>query len=331
MAWNVTTATRWGRNNGFLGENEIAKDGLLDGRVTDPIARQKMQQAQQTFNSAPASTAAGGVVPITIEPRHDFEKQALRRFGSGDIGQISQSNPRADRLMDKFESVTDDSIALTKQGGSGFNQSEFDEVFNPYTEQVTQRSVDQLTDRAKDMRANLLRQMSSNRGNASFGDLYGAQRLGDIDEELISTAGDVLLQGNNAGFSTALESLFRTRSNQLQAGQQLAGTGANFANGANAAQSQQANQVQVGQSLLNNQLSAGTNIRGFNQNMSDAAFANRTLPTTQQNAATEAALNRFNTVSSNLGAQYNTPNINRFGEILQGAGGIADQLSQVRF
>ncbi len=292
-----------------------------------------LSQEWQRFSSTPQPIAgapqAGGIVPLTVEPRHQFEKDALTSLGQGTF---TNQDPRINELFDNFSGYSSQGADLLKQGASGFNQAEFDQYYNPYQEDVTDRSISRLNEQAEEMRANLQRQQASGRGNATFGDLYGAHQAGDIERELIKTSGDVIAQGNASGFNTALEALFNQRGLQQNSGQALANIGGQQVQGATALSGVLGQQLEQGLTATGAQLGAGTNIRDFNQNLADTSFQNYTQPILQGNLATDAALSNFSNVQGGT-ATFNSSDINRFGELAQGVGGIAGSLSNsnIRF
>jgi hypothetical protein len=289
-----------------------------------------VQQAKAGNNAA--LTDQTGVVPATAEPLHRFEKEALTSLGSGNPAVLRQAgiDPRTTQFLDRFGGFSDEAAGMIRSGTQGFDQGEFDQYSNPYNEQVTERSVDRLNEQAQEMRANLLRSQSSNRGNASFGDLYGAQRMGDIDREQIQTTGDITAQGNQAGFNTALEALFKQRGNQLQGGNIMGGMGGQFVNAAGQAQSIANSGFNQATSAIQNQGLAGTAIRGYNQNLADQTFANMSEPTRFSNAQTATALEATPGVIGR-GANYTTPPVDRFGQIATGVAGAAEELGKIRF
>jgi hypothetical protein len=294
---------------------------------TDPAAKAKYNAALKA-GKAPSA----GVMPLTIEPLHQFEKTALTALGSNNPGAIRAAgiDPMAKDYLSRFGKYADEAAGMTRAGTEGFNQEEFDQYFNPYTEDVTNRSVSRLSEEAQNMRANLLRQTASNRGNASFGDLYGAQRMGDIDKGFIDKSGDIIASGNQAGFNTALEALFRRRSNQLQGGGQMAGIGSGFTSAAGTAQNVSNAGYEQGMAGLTGQLGSGQYIRNFNQGAADLTFQNMSEPTRFSNALTTSAVAGAPQVQGN-GVNYTTPYYDRFGDVAQGIGGAATAASQIKF
>jgi hypothetical protein len=220
---------------------------------------------------------------------------------------------------------------MVRGGTQGFDQTEFDSYANPYTKDVTNRSIDRLSEQAQNMRANLLRTTASNRGNASFGDLYGAQRMGDIDKELLNKSGDIIAQGNQQGFSTALEALQNRRTRQLQGGQILAGTGGNFITAANSAQGISNAGFEQGVNTANANLGAGQYIRDYNQGVSDLAFQNYAQPQMDENALTNASVEGYGGVRGAQQGYEVQPTYNRFGNAVSGVGSILTAANQIKF
>jgi hypothetical protein len=285
-------------------------------------------------------------MPLTIEPLHQFERSALTALGANNPAALRAAgvDPRAtaflDRaggMLDRFGDYSSEAAGMNRAGTQGFNQAEFDQYYNPHTEMVRDRTLTRLSDEAEKMRANLLRMTASNRGNASFGDLYGAQRMGDIDKEYLQKSGDIIATGNQAGFDTALEALFKQRSNQLQGGQNMAGIGGQYINAAGTAGNMATGAQNIagagyeqGVSGINNQLTAGNYIRGFNQNSANQAFTNLVEPTRFSNAVTTAAVSGTPGVQGS-GASYTVPYYDRFSNVAQGVGGALSAASQIKF
>lgn len=283
-----------------------------------------MAAVRAVTGQTPQSQPTGGIVPANIEPRHRFEKEALTALGSGNLDVIRASNPRAEEYLDRFGEMGKSAADLIKRSAGGYDQGTIDKYFNPYIEQVTNRSIDRLSDKAKEMRATLLRNLASQRGNATFGDLYGAQRMGDIDKELLMSSGDIIAQGNQAGFNTALEALFKERANQAQAGNLMGDLASRYATGAGAAQNISTSQLTQGLTALKEQLGAGSNIRGYNQALADAAMKNQLEPVQRGNLATATALESMPNIQGGMDT-YSQPVIDRFGTTALGLSGLLEQ------
>ncbi len=283
--------------------------------------------------ATPIVNAADNVMPVTIEPLHQYERAGLTGLGTNTPASIRASgiDPRTEQLLDRFSQMSDEAAGMIRAGTGGFDQAEFDQYRNPYTEQVTNRSVDRLTSQAKEMRANLLRTMASNRGNATFGDLYGAQRMGDIDKELLQKSGDIIAQGNEGAFSNALAALQNRRARQLQGGQILSGTGGQFINAAGTAQNIAGAGFEQGMQGLQGQLGAGQYIRNYNQGVSDLAFQNYMQPQMDENAVLDSAVSGYNTVRGAQNAYTQPVQYDRFGNIAMGVGGILNAASKLKF
>lgn len=318
--------------------------GLQPGQATGGYAQNLINtnpQAAAAYNAAVAQATSAnnaartdptGIVPATVEPLHQYEREALTALGSNNIGALRAAgiDPRATQFLDRFGQYSDEAAGMVRAGTKGFDQEEFDQYFNPYQEEVTERSIDRLSLQAQEMRANLLRQTASNRGNATFGDLYGAQRMGDIDRELIQTSGDVRARSNESGFNTALESLFRQRANQIQGGNALGGMGGQFVNAAGQSQNVSNNGYQQALLGLTGQLGAGTTIRDYNQDLANLAFSNMTEPTRFNNELSTSAVQKTPGIQGG-GISYTTEPYNRFSNIASGAGGAITELSKIRF
>lgn len=295
-------------------------------------ARPELQQMMREFTSvAPLSQRnvdQSGVVPITAEPLHQFEREGLKN-----IGQMTPERGRAfvsdeaRQSLDRFGRFQDEAASAVRQGMRGFDQGEFNQYMNPYTEQVTERAVDQLSSDAQEMRNKLLRAQASNRPNASFGDLYGAQRMADIDEQLVETTGNLRAQMGERGFNQSLDRLFQQRNNQLGGGQILGGLGRDALSGANVAQGLESSGLRNFLSMENQRIGAGGMIRDYNQNLANAAFDRFSAPQQFQNQLTQNALNSYRGLQRQTPVPYNTPQFDRFGNTM---GALGAGLNAVR-
>lgn len=327
---NTRTAeqvNQWLRNNSV--QTGLSEADTMAAINANPALRQKWLNFA---SDAPRMVAdnfgrTGGIVPMTVEPRHQFEKEALTALGSGTIG---RSDPRVTAMFDRFSNLSGLSEEMLRKGASGFNEEEFDQYRNKYTSDVTDATVSRLNDQAMEMRAKLLRQQASNRGNATFGDLYGAQQLGDIDQELLRSSRDVIARGNEAGFNTALEALFRQRGNELSAGGAIGNLGGQQISAATSLEGILGSELERGLTQIGAQYGAGANIRGFNQDLADLAFQNYMEPVLRGNTNTTNAVSALPAVQGKV-AQYTAPSFNRFGNIAQGVAGIAESAKGIRF
>lgn len=236
-------------------------------------------------NPYPDLTGGTGVVPMTVEPLHGMEKDALMQLGGGlngggNISLASQmlqqmatdpqgfaakyTNPQATNFMTQAGTAT-------SAGMNPITQSEIQGVANPFAGALKNR----LTEDGQRARAAILAGQGV-RGARSFGDTSQGVRQGMLDTEMLSKSGDI----DYKTFQDASTMLENMRNRSLQAGGQFGNlavgaqgiTNSAVASGANSL----TNLADTGFRLndantanFKNKLAAGQTIRGYNQGVND--------------------------------------------------------------
>jgi hypothetical protein len=267
-----------------------------------------------------------GAMPVGIEPLHQFERNALTALGNPTSIAAMGVNPLSSTFLQNIEKYGNKADAALKAGMKGFDLKEVQQYFNPAQEAVTNRAVSRLTDRAKSLQEDMMHRLSQ-RGSATMGDLFGAQQMGKIQEELVKSTGDIEAQGAYQNWIDAIGSMFQNRSNALAAGNVYAGMMNPMANAANTAQGVQNQALQGGLTMLGAQQAAGQRIQGFNQGVADIALQNYMNQRNFPNTITQQAFGTFGVLSNpSLIAQTPLGNSNTgsaIGSALGGLGGFA--------
>jgi len=227
-----------------------------------------------------------GVVPMTVEPLHQWEKTGLSSLanpgllGDGSMVKANQmlqemnanpaafaakyTNPKATEYLDKAGQYTADAT-------KGISMDEIMDVSNPFSSAVKNR----LSEAGQKARAAVMANQGM-RGARSFGDTSQGVRLGEIDKELLSKGADV----DYSSFNDARTLLNQMRDRTLSAGGQfsnIAGQAQDVTNSAagtgmaGIAQMYNSGQglTQQGMENIKNQIGAGNYIRTYNQGVSD--------------------------------------------------------------
>jgi hypothetical protein len=260
------------------------------------------QQLNGTLNNY-LDTLSGqnrAVMPVGVEPLHEWERAGLTTLANpgqlGGGGMVDAQKMLRDYLAnpaagsDKFIDPTarkyiDSAGGYFEEGRNAVNRAinpnsaDIQGSMNPYIEQVTNRSTARLSEEAQKLRDTLLAD-EGNRSSASFGDLSYAQRMGDIDKELLSKTGDLTANLNYQGYSDAIQNL-------LKGGGQLGQFGQGVTNAAGTAQDIRNSgisnamapieglfnmgnkQTDMGFEAARNQIGAGQTVRNFNQGLAD--------------------------------------------------------------
>jgi hypothetical protein len=257
-----------GGGNRFLNEN---------------FGTQDVAQIKQRFSQFP------GVVPMTSEPLHQFERTALTRMGqpdgqlyqqSGQLAQQMMADPRGFAAKYTAPRVGEYQQQAADAYGSGMaaiTPQDVSQYMNPYQEQVVEASMNRLNEEGERARAALLSNLGR-RGAASFGDTSQGVQLGMLGKELLSKRADIFSNLMSQGYRDAMSAATGQKGRALQAGQGFAGLGGQaqniFANayglGSGAAQTGQ----RMGADELSGQLQAGSYIRNYNQNVANQVGSN---------------------------------------------------------
>lgn len=306
--------------------NELLEQGIVEGRISPDQATSLMRQAgftgqfgggrAEAFFDANADANALGldmlnfgdagtydnagytpyeddllqgaeVMPLGVEPLHEYERAALQQVGENPFGLSQQgTSPLAELFLERSQPYMDEAADFYRVSGRGLTGDKIDAAMNPYQQQVVDRSVLRLNEEAEKIRAELLRRQGG-RGSASFGDLRFSQQMGDIDQELLNKTGDMVSGLNYEGYNSTVNRLLNERGLQSRAGQGISGLGSSLGSLAGTAQNISTSGQNAALQALAAQQNAGQNIRGFNQGLADIALseymANQNYPRTNLN------------------------------------------------
>ena len=271
-------------------------------------------------------------MPVGVEPIHKFERDALRGLGDPESIASRGGNSYSEGFLDsageyggKADVALQESMRLAnvranlyggksnaalEEGNRGFDLEEIKKYFNPAEEQVTNRSVARINENSNKLQQAMLSKLSQ-RGSASFGDLYGAQQLGDIQKETVSKVGDVEAQGAYQNWSDAVANMMQKRRNSIDVGNTYAGmmgdasgvaanAGGTYAGlvspmtgAAGASQNISDAAFTTGLRGLQAQQGAGARIQGFNQGVADISINNLTGRNDFKNGQFQQAFSTF--------------------------------------
>ena len=277
MTWNQAYATNWGRSQGILGANEVAANGLLDSRVKAGGLTNQYLAAQQGANAMQPNQ--NGVVPMTVEPLHQWEKSGLSGLAS--VGQggaaASQaamnqfstmlSNPQSFAQLytsPYFKQYLDSASGALADGTKPVTMEEIQEVANPYADHLKT----QLSEEGERARAQITAALG-NRGARSFGDTVSGNRLSAVDKSVIDGMGDI----NYKIFQDALGQVNTNRNRSFNAAngyQGLAGLSQQgFGNAIGLGIDGASRQFDMGRTALSDTIDAGKYVRSYNQGIND--------------------------------------------------------------
>lgn len=287
-------STEWARRKGILGANEVAGGGLISSRLKD-----KPELANE-LNTALAARAKGAnAMPVGIEPIHQFERNALTTMGTASPSAIASTalNPMVNAFLQNAQQYGGKADQALQDGMRGFDVEEVKSFFNPAQEAVTNRATARLSKSAEKLRQDLINRLSK-RGSATLGDTFGAQQMGDIQEELISKTGDIEAQGAYQNWTDAVSNMMQRRANSLNAGNVYAGMINPMTGAATNAQGIQNTAFATGLAGLDAQQKAGQRIQGFNQGVADISMGNYLNKQGFGNTLTQQAFGAFPTLSN---------------------------------
>lgn len=227
-----------------------------------------------------------GVVPMTVEPLNDWEKQGLSSLANPGLlggGSMMMANQMLQQMVSDPAAFA---AKYTNPETAGYLRSAADAtsgamrpitadevlgVANPFTGALKNR----LTEAGKRAQAAITANQGM-RGARSFGDTSQGVRQGMIDQELLSKSSDIDYQG----FESALQMLQQMRDRSLSAGSQfgnLATTAQGITNSAAATGQTGLSQLfGAGQALtenglnaIKNKINAGNYVRTYNQGVND--------------------------------------------------------------
>lgn len=243
--------------------------------------------AVPTATTATLPQFTNGLVPATVEPLHQYEKNALMAsanpglLGGGGMVDAQRmlrdymGNPSA--MMGQYTNPL--ATQYMQQAGTAINSGmapitaqEVQSIQNPFTDVLKAR----LSEAGEKTRAAILANQGT-RGARSFGDTVQADRMSSLDKEMLMGNREIDYQG----FQDALGILENMRNRNMAGGQALGSLGTQ-AQGitesaaglglANIASLFRMGQEQTAQNErnINRQLGAGAYIRDYNQRINDA-------------------------------------------------------------
>ena len=245
--------------------------------------------------TSPGGQFAGGVVPITQVPLHQYQRDALTGLGNvGHGGMLEQARTMATQqatdpqafaqnytasgtqtALDNMSGAAGNMGVSIGRGTQAFTGQDAEQYFNPYQQYIT----DKLTDEGAKARARLMGATGQRGGRGAFGSTAFGTALGELEEGINLNIGQSLAQGyqNAQGFAQAQKERelqgAQLYGNQGQLygqraglGQDIFGTALGLGRSATSDMFNQANQYLTGrQSALGSRLDAGQYIRDFNQ------------------------------------------------------------------
>jgi hypothetical protein len=305
-----------GQATGGYAQNLIASNPALNQKYMNAV-NQRVAQNQAGM------TDRSGVAPVTIEPLHQFAREGWTKLGAG---VQPQRDPLADEMLRRSGALSEEAADYYRTGAAPVTGQEISDMMSPYDQAVTERSVTNLSEQAQRMREEMMRRMGSDRPNANFVDLYGAQRMGDIDEQMIKTSGDIRTTGAQQSWQDALKRAYANRGLQTTGGSGLGGLAASSAQAGGVAQNAAGAGFQNAMASVIGQIGAGESIRGFNQQATDLATQNFFAPQQFENALTQSA-----TGYNPNAASFKATPVNQAADILQGLGGLAQKAGKVEW
>lgn len=319
MAWSEELATQYGLQQGLLRPGERATGGLLAQRARDTGRIAELDAEVTRANSGNYNPQNGGVRSMFIEEMNPFEKTGLSALGAGvDLSQLQSAYDMARNVPQQY---LGSASALTQQGAAPITGADIQRYQDPYMQQVIDRAQAGIDEQGQRARAKLL---SAQGGSRSFGDSSSAIQNSELQRNLLETSANTRAGLLSQGFNTALGAAQQERQNQLSGANifnQSAGVGINAAQGLGQLAGQ-LNSAQIGN--IQNQIGAGTAIRGYNQSVLDATQAEYLRQQGYDDAQLDAFGNRINSINGSTQLQNSrTP-----GTLSQVSGlvGLADGL-----
>jgi hypothetical protein len=287
----------------------------------------------------------GGVVPMTVEPLHQFEQAGLTQlaqppaYGQGSMTMANQmlqqmmqnpqqaianyTNPMATQYMQRAGDVTGQAInPITMQEIEGFR--------NPYASAMKAR----LNEQGERARAAIMANQGV-RGARSFGDTSQGVRQGMLDQEMLSKGSDI----DYNTYESSLQQLNTMRDRMMQGGSQFGNLGTQ-AQGISSSAMQSAlggmgqlfgagqQLTEVGRQTAQDKLGAGNYIRTYNQGVNDM-IGNDILASIQDNPNKMAQVMQLlegfksgTTTTSGGGAN----SLQQLGGLATAGGGLLDYL-----
>lgn len=349
-------ATQWGLSQGLLKPGEVATGGLLINRANASGRGAELQNVISQANNPSYSPTNGGVRSAFIEQMNPYEISGLQSLAGGvdysgiqgAYNQLSSQLPQFSQGMQQQVGYANQNLGaganLINQGTSTITPQQIAAYQNPYQTMVIDEA-----DRALQRQADIARnKLNSGRGGSrSFGDSSSAIQMSELGRNFADIGAQQRAGLLNQGFNTALGAAQQTQANQLQgaglynqaAGANIAAGGlynqaANTAAGAFSTLGGLANQYAQGQlSNIQNQIGAGTAIRGYNQGLLNAAQEEYNRKMGYSGAQLDAFGNRINSINGGTQLQNRTApsTLSQLGAFGTGAGGFLGSLGNFSF
>ena len=296
MAWDVNAATQYGLSKGYLKPGETATGGLLEARAraAGQGAYDELKATQNTMSQPGYTNTSTVGMPLSIEPRNEWEKTALEGLANpGLLGGGAMGDAQA-KLRELLANPTSSassftsplaSTYLTKAGDAvasglqGYVQSDVDKYMNPLQDSV-HANIDDSAARAK---AALMKNLGQ-RGGAAFGSTVTSDRLAQQEKGVRQEHQDV----DYKGFQDAVGNMQKERDRSIQGGQVYGGLGgtaqdvfsnalSNASGGIKGLFGMGQEQTAQGYQNLKERLAAGKDVRSYNQNIADIIQNDMTL------------------------------------------------------
>lgn len=153
------------------------------------------RQYEPGYNFMQPAQFNAGVSPVgVVEPFNQIQKDALLRMAGG-------AGP--DQFTQGAQGAFQSALQAAQRGGAPMTQADFEagyqRYFNPYTQDVVQRSTDELR-RQSDIALNRLKE----KARGSFGSTSDALQRAELERNTLQTTGDLAATLNAAGFNTAV-------------------------------------------------------------------------------------------------------------------------------
>ena len=315
------------------------------------------QNGTTAYSQAPTATVQpssippqyqGGVVPMTAEPLHQWEKSALTGQASGvPMGgaNIDAASNLANNFNQEVRRATNPLATeyMQKAGGmlegvgGPISAADIEQYFNPYQQNVEQAALGRLDEYGKKARAALVANLGE-RGSRSFGDTSTGVRLSGLDQELLSKAGDISSGLLYQGWQDALGQANTDRGRQVTGaqtygnlGQQTQGITNSAADTVmsriNAMVSAGQTQNTMGRTALDDQLTAGNYVRNYNQGINDFIGQESAASNNSQADRTKELLALLNTLSGGQGYAPTTNSAQQIGGLLQAGAGVVGSMT----
>jgi len=309
------------RMAGLLNESEQAGGGIVDQRrASNSAAAQLYDQLRSQYEATgniPTGSYNGGVSPVgQIEPLNQWQQDALTRLQGG-----APAMGFMQGVQDAFKGAQGAVSQLPGNLTDQQFQEYYQRFFNPYTQDVVNRTSENIQRQAQIMK-NPLKEVLA--GNNSFGSTAQGIEYGKIGDAALRNIGDITASLNASGFNSAVNSAMGNYQADTQNAYNRVGAFGNLMG--LGVQGNQANQQNFAQNVQN-QLYAGDRVQQQNQSLLDVARGQ--IGAVQQYPYTN--LGQFSSLlapfSGSQGAAYNyaPSNISNLGGLGMFAGSASGQ------